>query len=133
PGPTALARGCASRRAADLAPLRRLRRQRRLRHGAQPQRGALAGGAGGALARRGAGDAGHLVAGQSAAAATILAAPAQPPACRAVSAAPGWWGLRQAARLIAARRLDLRVEGLHHVPLSGSALLACRHYHHSYD
>jgi putative membrane protein len=41
--------------------------------------------------------------------------------------------LRVAARLLAARRLDIRVEGLHHVPASGPVLLAARHYHHLYD
>ena len=41
--------------------------------------------------------------------------------------------LRGMASLVAAQRLDVRVDGLQHVPPSGPALLVCRHYHHLYD
>lgn len=41
--------------------------------------------------------------------------------------------LRRGARILVARRLDLRVEGLEQLPLSGPALIAARHYHHLYD
>ncbi len=41
--------------------------------------------------------------------------------------------LRSCARLIVARHLDLRVEGLEHLPRSGALLIACRHVHHLYD
>lgn len=34
---------------------------------------------------------------------------------------------------IAVRRIDLRVEGLEHLPATGPALLAARHFHHFYD
>lgn len=33
----------------------------------------------------------------------------------------------------AARRIDLHVEGLEHLPATGPAILAARHYHHFYD
>jgi putative membrane protein len=33
----------------------------------------------------------------------------------------------------AARRIDLRVEGLEHLPATGPAMLAARHFHHFYD
>jgi 1-acyl-sn-glycerol-3-phosphate acyltransferase len=41
--------------------------------------------------------------------------------------------LRLGARLIVARNLDVRIEGLEHLPRTGPALLACRHAHHLYD
>jgi putative membrane protein len=41
--------------------------------------------------------------------------------------------LRAAARLVAARHLDVRAEGLEHIPAHGPVLLAVRHYHHLYD
>jgi carotene biosynthesis associated membrane protein len=37
------------------------------------------------------------------------------------------------AKVIGARGMDLRVEGIEHVPTSGPALLAARHYHHLND
>jgi putative membrane protein len=40
--------------------------------------------------------------------------------------------IRAACRL-ALRRVDLRVIGLEHVPPSGPAVIAARHYHHLYD
>ena len=43
------------------------------------------------------------------------------------------WSLRAGAKALAARRLDLRVEGLDHLPRSGPLLIASRHYHHLYD
>jgi 1-acyl-sn-glycerol-3-phosphate acyltransferase len=43
------------------------------------------------------------------------------------------WFLRAGARVIAARRLDLRVEGWEHLPRRGPLLIASRHYHHLYD
>lgn len=41
--------------------------------------------------------------------------------------------LRLAARVVAARNLDLSAEGLEHIPAHGPVLLAVRHYHHFYD
>ena len=38
-----------------------------------------------------------------------------------------------AAARIAARRLDMVVDGLEHVPASGPLLIVARHYHHLYD
>ena len=43
------------------------------------------------------------------------------------------WFLRAGAQALAARRLDLRVEGLEHLPRRGPLLIASRHYHHLYD
>jgi putative membrane protein len=40
--------------------------------------------------------------------------------------------IRAACRL-AARRIDVRVEGLEHLPATGPAIVAARHYHHFYD
>jgi 1-acyl-sn-glycerol-3-phosphate acyltransferase len=40
--------------------------------------------------------------------------------------------IRGACRL-AARRIDLRVEGLEHMPATGPAIIAARHLHHFYD
>jgi len=40
--------------------------------------------------------------------------------------------IRGACR-VAARRIDLRVEGLEHLPASGPAIIAARHFHHFYD
>jgi putative membrane protein len=34
---------------------------------------------------------------------------------------------------LAARRIDLRVEGLEHLPATGPAIIAARHFHHFYD
>ena len=53
----------------------------------------------------------------------------------AVMAVPkaGSWGWHRASALLAARRLDLTVEGLEHVPRSGPVLIAARHVHHFYD
>jgi putative membrane protein len=41
--------------------------------------------------------------------------------------------IRIACRWIAARRLELTVEGGEHVPAAGPALIAARHFHHLYD
>lgn len=41
--------------------------------------------------------------------------------------------IRAWSRAIVARRLELEVEGLEHIPPSGPALIACRHFHHLYD
>jgi putative membrane protein len=38
-----------------------------------------------------------------------------------------------AACRLAARRIDLRVEGLEHLPATGPAIIAARHFHHFYD
>jgi putative membrane protein len=43
------------------------------------------------------------------------------------------WFLRAGAQALAARRLDLRVEGLEHLPRRGPLLIASRHDHHLYD
>jgi 1-acyl-sn-glycerol-3-phosphate acyltransferase len=40
--------------------------------------------------------------------------------------------IRAACRL-AARRIALRVEGLEHLPATGPAIIAARHFHHFYD
>jgi 1-acyl-sn-glycerol-3-phosphate acyltransferase len=40
--------------------------------------------------------------------------------------------MRSIARVVLAR-IDVRIEGLEHVPARGPALLVCRHYHHLYD
>jgi putative membrane protein len=40
---------------------------------------------------------------------------------------------RTLARYYTARDLELRVEGLEHLPPHGPALIAARHYHHLYD
>jgi putative membrane protein len=52
---------------------------------------------------------------------------AQPLATRLADSA-----IRSVCRL-AARRIDLRVEGLEHLPATGPAVLAARHFHHFYD
>jgi 1-acyl-sn-glycerol-3-phosphate acyltransferase len=44
-----------------------------------------------------------------------------------------WRSLRAASKLVVKRRLDLQVEGLEHIPASGPAIIAARHYHHLYD
>jgi len=41
--------------------------------------------------------------------------------------------MRWGARLIVARRLDLRVEGLDLLPRTGPVLIAARHFHHLHD
>lgn len=41
--------------------------------------------------------------------------------------------LRAGARAIVARRLDVAVEGLEHLPRHGPLLIACHHAHHLYD
>lgn len=43
------------------------------------------------------------------------------------------WSLRAGAKALVARRLDLRVEGLEHLPRQGPLLIASRHVHHLYD
>ena len=42
-------------------------------------------------------------------------------------------GIRAFCRAAVARRVDLDVAGLEHVPRSGPILIASRHYHHFYD
>jgi 1-acyl-sn-glycerol-3-phosphate acyltransferase len=44
-----------------------------------------------------------------------------------------WRSLRVAGTTMARRNLDLRVEGAEHLPASGPALIASRHFHHLYD
>ena len=44
-----------------------------------------------------------------------------------------WRAMRQGCRRLAARRLELTVQGLEHVPPAGPALIAARHFHHLYD
>lgn len=44
-----------------------------------------------------------------------------------------WRSLRALSRALVSRRLDLTVEGLEHLPRSGPAIIAARHYHHLYD
>jgi putative membrane protein len=39
----------------------------------------------------------------------------------------------RAACQLAARRIDLNVEGLEHLPAGGPAVIAARHFHHFYD
>src|SRR5215218_10726844 len=39
----------------------------------------------------------------------------------------------RAACRFAARQIDLRVEGLEHMPATGPAIIAARHFHHFYD
>lgn len=46
---------------------------------------------------------------------------------------PAATAIRLGSRVIAGRRLQLTVEGLEHIPASGPALIAARHYHHLYD
>jgi 1-acyl-sn-glycerol-3-phosphate acyltransferase len=41
--------------------------------------------------------------------------------------------IRLCCKAIVARRLDVQVEGLEHIPAIGPALIACRHFHHLYD
>lgn len=43
-----------------------------------------------------------------------------------------WHAIRAVCRL-SARRIDLRVEGLEHLPERGPVVLAARHYHHFWD
>ena len=43
-----------------------------------------------------------------------------------------WVSLRAACRA-AMRQVDLNVEGLEHLPATGPAVIAARHYHHFYD
>lgn len=42
-------------------------------------------------------------------------------------------GPRAIARFYRVRDLDVRIEGLEHLPRRGAAVLAARHYHHVYD
>jgi putative membrane protein len=44
-----------------------------------------------------------------------------------------WWAMRALCWAIVAPYLDLRVQGLHHLPRAGPLLIACRHYHHFDD
>jgi putative membrane protein len=43
-----------------------------------------------------------------------------------------WLAIRAVCRL-AVRRVDVRVEGLQHLPATGPAIIAARHFHHFYD
>lgn len=43
-----------------------------------------------------------------------------------------WVSLRAVCRA-AMRQVDVRVEGLEHLPATGPAIIAARHYHHVYD
>lgn len=43
-----------------------------------------------------------------------------------------WFAIRAFCRL-AARRIDLRIDGLEHLPGRGPVVLAARHYHHFWD
>jgi 1-acyl-sn-glycerol-3-phosphate acyltransferase len=51
---------------------------------------------------------------------------------RPVSAWFAWQSLRATARGLC-RKIDLRVEGLEHVPREGPVILASRHFHHFWD
>jgi putative membrane protein len=42
-------------------------------------------------------------------------------------------GAMRAACRLAVRRIDLRAEGLDHLPRAGAVILAARHYHHLWD
>jgi 1-acyl-sn-glycerol-3-phosphate acyltransferase len=44
-----------------------------------------------------------------------------------------WRSLRAASGAIVARRTDLQVEGLEHLPERGPAIIAARHFHHLFD
>ena len=44
-----------------------------------------------------------------------------------------WRSLRALSQALVSRRLDLTVAGLEHLPRSGPAIIAARHYHHLYD
>jgi len=44
-----------------------------------------------------------------------------------------WRFLHGASKVVVRRRLELRVDGLHHVPAQGPVLIAARHFHHLYD
>lgn len=46
---------------------------------------------------------------------------------------PSGTAIRTAAKALVGRRLDLRVEGLEHVPFDGPVIIAARHFHHLYD
>ncbi len=41
--------------------------------------------------------------------------------------------IKLCCQAIVARRLDLQVEGLEHIPPAGPALIVCHHFHHLYD
>ena len=43
------------------------------------------------------------------------------------------WATLRAVCRAAMRRVDARVEGLEHLPATGPAIIAARHYHHFYD
>ena len=49
-----------------------------------------------------------------------------------LSARLAWVSLRAVCRA-AMRQVDVRVEGLEHLPSTGPAIIAARHYHHFYD
>jgi len=54
-------------------------------------------------------------------------------AATAVAAALTRETMRWGARVVVARRLELRVEGLHFLPRAGPVLIAARHFHHLHD
>ena len=51
---------------------------------------------------------------------------------KSLSSRLAWVSLRAVCRA-AMSGVDLRVEGLEHLPASGPAIIAARHYHHFYD
>ena len=51
---------------------------------------------------------------------------------RALTTELPWSGIR-AFCLLAVRRADVRIEGLEHLPATGPAVIAARHFHHFYD
>ncbi|MGB3307394.1 MAG: 1-acyl-sn-glycerol-3-phosphate acyltransferase [Thermomicrobiales bacterium] len=44
-----------------------------------------------------------------------------------------WRFLHGASKVVVRRRLELEVDGLHHLPAHGPVLIAARHFHHLYD
>mgnify|MGYP001203991452 CR=1 FL=1 len=48
-------------------------------------------------------------------------------------ASASWRSIRAAGKAVVAKDLDIRVEGLDHLPDRGPVILAARHYHHLYD
>ena len=110
--------------------IHRVRGECRLRHGAEPECGPLA--AGRARGARGdaagcPGDTAALATTPAATRGTHVARLAEPLATRLADSA-----IRTVCQL-AVRRIDLRVEGLEHLPATGPAILAARHFHHFYD
>src|SRR5215213_1714923 len=121
---------CGTRRGYSLVSMHRVRRQCRLRHGAELECGPLAAGrargAGGDTAGS-PGDTAALATTPAATRGTHVVRLTEPLATRLADSA-----IRTACQL-AVRRTDLRVEGLEHLPATGPAVLAARHFHHLYD